>query len=135
MRADPEGDLSLGPGGPAGLGTEFGVVLRHFVDQVDEAVLRRLAVGAQAWNAAPGTGGFVHARFRFIHEMYTAMARTFLHRHYGTQLKLSDPASILCFEDHNSYAHRSPTHVNGNLLPAIRRQSDGHRTFARENGS
>lgn len=93
-----------------------------------------LAVGDERWDAAPGTGGFVAARYRFIHEMYTAMSRYFLHRHYGAPLELHDPASILCFEDHNSYAHRSPTHVNGNLLPAIRRQSEGHRTFARENG-
>jgi 3-isopropylmalate/(R)-2-methylmalate dehydratase large subunit len=92
-----------------------------------------LAVGGEQWDAATGTGGFVHARFRFIHEMYTAMARYFLHRHYGAPLNLYDPTSILCFEDHNSYAHRSPTHVNGKLLPAIRRQSEGHRAFAREN--
>lgn len=88
----------------------------------------------EGWEAKPGTGGFVKARFRFINEMYTAMARYFLHRHFGTPLTLYDPATILCFEDHNSYAHRSPTHVNGNLLPAIRRQSEGHRAFARENG-
>ena len=93
-----------------------------------------LSVDGLDWHAAPGTGGFVRARFRFIHEMYTAMAANFLHRHYGRPLMLHDPASILCFEDHNSYAHRSPTHIRGNLLPAIRRQSEGHRAFAREYG-
>lgn len=93
-----------------------------------------LGAGGAAWDARPGTGGFVAARFRFIHEIYTAMAAHMLHRHYGRPLALHDPASILCFEDHNSYAHRSPTHVARGLLPAIRRLSEGHRAFARDYG-
>jgi 3-isopropylmalate/(R)-2-methylmalate dehydratase large subunit len=100
-----------------------------------EKIIRRhlLAVSGIDWEGVPGTGGFIRARYRFIHEMYTAMGRYFLHRHYGTPLKLHEPDSILCFEDHNSYAHRSPTHIRGNLLPGVRRQSEGHRLFAREN--
>lgn len=86
------------------------------------------------WDAAPGTGGFVRARFRFIHEIYTAIAAHMLHRQYGRPLRLHEPDSILCFEDHNSYAHRSPTHLRRNLLPAIRRLSEGHRAFARDYG-
>ena len=84
--------------------------------------------------AEPGTGGFVRARFRFIHEIYTAMAAHMLHRHYGRPLKLHEPGSILAFEDHNSYAHRSPTHMARGLLPAIRRLSEGHRSFVDEYG-
>ncbi len=118
-----------------------GVVRGAFVDDgtprtlVEKIIARhRLDVPGLQWDGVAGTGGFVAARYRFIHEMYTAMARYFLHRHYGASLTLHEPQSILLFEDHNSYAHRSPTHVNGHLLPAIRRQSEGHRTFARENG-
>ena len=88
-----------------------------------------LSRDGQDWDAACGTGGFVQARFRFIHEIYTAMAAHMLHRHYGRPLRLHEPESILCFEDHNSYAHRSPTHLRRNLLPAIRRLSQGHRAF------
>lgn len=93
-----------------------------------------LAVSGLDFSGVPGTGGFVEARFRFIHEIYTAMAAHMLHRHYGSPLVLHEPASILCFEDHNSYAHRSPTHVARGLLPAIRRLSEGHRAFARAYG-
>jgi len=83
---------------------------------------------------APGTGAFVRARFRFIHEIYTAMAAHLLDGEYGAAPALHDPASILCFEDHNTYAHRSPTHLRDGLLPAIRRLSEGHRAFARAHG-
>jgi 3-isopropylmalate/(R)-2-methylmalate dehydratase large subunit len=93
-----------------------------------------LAVPGESSAAEPGTGGFVRARFRFIHEIYTAMAAHMLHRHYGRPLKLHEPGSILAFEDHNSYAHRSPTHVARGLLPAIRRLSEGHRSFVDEYG-
>lgn len=93
-----------------------------------------LAVPGLGFEGEPATGGFVRARFRFIHEIYTAMAAHMLHRHYGAPLILHEPQSILCFEDHNSYAHRSPTHVARGLLPAIRRLSEGHRAFARTYG-
>ncbi len=93
-----------------------------------------LALPDEPWDAGPGTGGFVRARFRFIHEIYTAMAAHRLHRHYGRPLKLHEPDSILVFEDHNSYAHRSPTHVARGLLPDIRRVSDGHRAFVKDYG-
>ena len=93
-----------------------------------------LALPGESWAAEPGTGGFVRARFRFIHEIYTAMAAHMLHRHFGRPLKLHEPESILAFEDHNSYAHRSPTHVTRGLLPAIRLLSEGHRSFVEEYG-
>ncbi|PZR92427.1 MAG: 3-isopropylmalate dehydratase [Stutzerimonas stutzeri] len=93
-----------------------------------------LAEPGRRWDAEPGSGGFVRARFRFIHEIYTAMAAHMLHRCYGRPLALHEPDTILCFEDHNAYAHRSPTHRRQNLLPAIRRLSDGHRAFARDYG-
>jgi 3-isopropylmalate/(R)-2-methylmalate dehydratase large subunit len=94
----------------------------------------RLALPGESWSAEPGTGGFVRARFRFIHEIYTAMAAHRLHRHYGRPLKLHEPESILVFEDHNSYAHRSPTHLARGLLPDVRRVSEGHRAFVRDYG-
>ena len=93
-----------------------------------------LAERGRRWSAEPGSGGFVRARFRFIHEIYTAMAAHMLHRCYGRPLALHEPDTILCFEDHNAYAHRSTTHRRQNLLPAIRRLSEGHRAFARDYG-
>ncbi|MBD3848584.1 3-isopropylmalate dehydratase [Bosea sp. SSUT16] len=93
-----------------------------------------LSEPGRRWAAEPGSGGFVKARFRFIHEIYTAMAAHMLHRCYGRPLALHEPDTILCFEDHNAYAHRSPTHQRQNLLPAIRRLSEGHRAFSRDYG-
>lgn len=99
-----------------------------------EKILARhaLQVDGQAWDMAVGTGGFVRADFRFIHEIYTGMAAYMLHARFGDSLALFDPDSIILFEDHNSYAHRSPTHIRQNLLGGIRRLSEAHRNFARQ---
>ncbi|WEF24692.1 aconitase family protein [Paracoccus sp. S3-43] len=101
-----------------------------------EKIIRRHALQVQGfdWPMTPGTGGFVRADFRFIHEYYTGMAAHMLHSRFGEPLELHDPDTIILFEDHNSYAHRSPTHVKNNLLGGIRRLSDAHRAFARAYG-
>ncbi|MDO5614060.1 MAG: aconitase family protein [Paracoccus sp. (in: a-proteobacteria)] len=93
-----------------------------------------LQVDGLDWDAEPGTGGFVRADFRFIHEYYTAMAAHMLHEYYGRPLKLFDPKNILLFEDHLSYAHRSPTHLKLGLLPDVRAISEAHRAFGKEYG-
>ncbi|MBB5692559.1 aconitase family protein [Muricoccus pecuniae] len=82
----------------------------------------------------PGQGGFVRADTRFIHDIYTAMARFMLRDAFGEALRLHDPASILTFEDHYSYAHRSEAHVRRGLLPQVRELSAAHRAFVAENG-
>ena len=93
-----------------------------------------LRIDGSDWDMAPGTGGFVRPDFRFIHEFYTGMAAHMLHAAFGEPLALHDSETILCFEDHNSYAHRSPTHVKNNLLGGIRGLSIAHREFARRYG-
>ncbi len=93
-----------------------------------------LAVEGLDWAAEPGTRGFVRADFRFIHEYDTGMAALMLHERFGRPLARCDPQSIILFEDHNSYAHRSPTHVNQGLLPQVRTLSQAHRDFGREYG-
>ncbi|MFC7734688.1 aconitase family protein [Roseomonas sp. GCM10028921] len=80
----------------------------------------------------PGQGGFVRADTRFIHDIYTAMARFMLRDAFGEALRLHDPASILTFEDHYSYAHRSEAHVRRGLLPQVRELSTAHRAFVAE---
>ncbi|MHA6344422.1 aconitase family protein [Roseivivax sp. CAU 1761] len=93
-----------------------------------------LDVDGLDWDMAPGTGGFVRADFRFIHEYYTGMAAHMLHERFGRPLRLHEPEKIILFEDHNSYAHRSPTHVNMGLLPQVRALSQAHRDFAKAYG-
>lgn len=86
------------------------------------------------WSMVPGTGGFVRADHRFIHEYYTAMAAHMLHDRFEAPLDLYDPKTILLFEDHLSYAHRSPTHLKLGLLPQVRDLSQAHRAFAKDYG-
>ncbi len=77
-----------------------------------------------------GQGGFVRADFRFIHEYYTGMCAHLLDDAFGDDLALSEPESILTFEDHLSYVHRSPVHVEGNLVGNVAGMSRAHRAFA-----
>lgn len=79
-----------------------------------------------------GDSGFVRADRRFIHDIYTAMARHMLKREFADALTLRDPGSILVFEDHYSYTHLSPAHRH--LLPQIRELSAAHRSFVAEHG-
>ncbi len=76
-----------------------------------------------------GRGGFVHADFRFIHEYYTGLCAHLLAQAHGDALVLHEPRSILCFEDHLSYVHRSPAHVAGGLVGDVRGLSRAHRAF------
>jgi 3-isopropylmalate/(R)-2-methylmalate dehydratase large subunit len=82
----------------------------------------------------PGDGAFVRADIRFIHDIYTAMAHFMLRDAFGEGLRLRDPASIVTFEDHYSYAHRSQAHVSRGLLPQVRELSRAHRAFVAEHG-
>jgi 3-isopropylmalate/(R)-2-methylmalate dehydratase large subunit len=93
-----------------------------------------LDVAGQDWDMSPGTGGFVRTDFRFIHECYTGMAAHILHGRFGRPLRLFQPDTMLLFEDHNTYAHRSPTHLRLNLLPGVKELSEAHQAFARDYG-
>lgn len=98
-----------------------------------QKIVNRLTLTADGldWSARPGTGGFVRADFRFIHEYYTAMSAHMLHEYYGRPLASHEPDNILLFEDHLSYAHRFPTHLRLNLLaqPFIREVGGVGRIF------
>ena len=83
---------------------------------------------------SPGAGVFVRADWRFIHEYYTGMATHMLHAAFGKPLVLHDRETILAFEDHLSYAHRSELHVRNGLLPDVRELSAAHRQFASDYG-
>ena len=84
--------------------------------------------------ATPGQGGYVQADLRFIHDIYTAMCRFMLRNAFGDALALRDPGTIVTFEDHYSYAHRSQAHVTRGLLPHVRALSEAHRAFVAEHG-
>ncbi len=93
-----------------------------------------LTTGVTAADPAPGDGAFVRADWRFIHEYYTGMAAHMLHAAFDRPLHLSDPGSILVFEDHTSYVEESPTHVREGLVPKVHRMVRAQRDFAGEYG-
>ncbi|HEY6354322.1 MAG TPA: aconitase family protein, partial [Burkholderiaceae bacterium] len=83
---------------------------------------------------AVGQGGFVRADLRFIHEYYTGMCAHLLQRALGDALVLREPASIVAFEDHLSYVHRSPVHVAQGLVGNMLGLSRAHRAFVERHG-
>jgi len=89
-----------------------------------------LNVDGLTWKMEPGTGGFVQADYRFIIEYYCPMAVHMLVKAFGHPLDLEAPDTIILFEDHLSYAHRSPTHVRLGLLDGVNALSVAHRQFA-----
>ncbi len=78
--------------------------------------------------------GFVRADLRFIHEYYTGMCAHLLAQHVGADLRLHDPASIVCFEDHLSYVQESPVHRQQGLVGDARRLGQAHRAFVARHG-
>jgi 3-isopropylmalate/(R)-2-methylmalate dehydratase large subunit len=96
-----------------------------------EKIVERHAVGAAP---AVGEGGFVTADFRFIHEYYTGMCAHMLDTEFGAELSLHETQTIIAFEDHLSYVHRSPMHVNQGLVADVRGLSRSHRAFASKHG-
>ncbi|SAL11605.1 isopropylmalate isomerase large subunit [Caballeronia peredens] len=99
-----------------------------------EKILARHALTTDVTSASlePGSGIFVRADWRFIHEYYTGMAAHMLHAAFGRPLTLREPQSMLAFEDHLSYSHRSELHAKNGLLPNVRELSEAHRAFARD---
>lgn len=83
---------------------------------------------------AAGEGGFVRPELRFIHEYYTGMAAHLLDEAFDGAPVLHEPASIVCFEDHLSYVHRSPVHTGQGLVGGVRRLSQAHRAFVQRFG-
>lgn len=101
-----------------------------------QKILERHALRTEGTSEAmtPGAGVFVRADWRFIHEYYTGMATHMLHATFGRPLALREPQTILAFEDHLSYAHKSALHLRNGLLPDVRELSAAHRQFASEYG-
>ena len=76
----------------------------------------------------------MRADYRFIHEYYTGMCAHLLAGEFGDDLRLFESQSILTFEDHLSYVHRSPVHVAYGLIGNVRALSEAHRAFAARHG-
>lgn len=101
-----------------------------------EKILARHAIKTDDVDGAlqHGSGAFVRADWRFIVDYYTGMCAHMLHSSFGTPLVLHQPEAIVTFEDHLSYAERSPMHATNGLLPDLRGLSIAHRTFVKDYG-
>ena len=93
-----------------------------------------MATPDTATDLTPGNGCFVRAHWRFAIEYYTPMIAHMLYQNFGSPAPLHDPSTILFFEDHLTFAHRSETHVRNGLLPLVRDLSKAHQAFARVHG-
>ena len=100
-----------------------------------EKILARHAVRTEDTDGSlrAGTGGFVRADWRFIHEYYTGMCAHMLNAMFGKP-QLHDSSTIIAFEDHLSYSHRSPVHLKNNLISSVKLLSNAHRAFCNELG-
>ena len=98
------------------------IIVRHAVE-----------IEGRPWDLSPGSAGFVRPAWRYFHDIYTAMCGHMLKEAYGDDLAFFDPASVVSFEDHYSYAHRPEVNARGDRMPGIRRMSDGHRAFVGPN--
>ena len=81
-----------------------------------------------------GEGGFVRADWRFSIDYYTGMIAHILHSNFERPVTMHDRDRILLFEDHLSFAHRSPIHIQHGLLPGVKGLSQAHQDFAAEYG-
>lgn len=98
-----------------------------------EKILARRVVSS-AWPLIPGAGSFVYTDWRFSHEYYTGMIAHLIHQYFGNPATIYDPATTLLFEDHLSYAHRSPVHIKHGLLPGVQKLSQEHQAFGEQYG-
>src|SRR5262249_51242754 len=96
-----------------------------------QKILARHAVTTPEGNGSlkTGTGTFVRADWRFIHEYFTGMCAEMLHTTFGRPARLYERDTIVAFEDHLSYSHRSPLHAEAGLKAGVRRLSEAHRDF------
>lgn len=111
----------LAEGGPKTLAEK--IIARHAVE-----------IGGESWSLAPGSAGFVRPAWRYFHDIYTAMCGHMLEAAYGEGLSFEDPATVVSFEDHYSYAHRPDVNAKVDRMPGIRRMSAGHRAFVAKYG-
>lgn len=99
------------------------IVARHAVE-----------IDGKPWDMTTGSAGFVRPAWRYFHDIYTAMCGHMLEAFYGDGLMFHDPATVVSFEDHYSYAHRPDVNAKVDRMPGIRRMSDGHRAFVGKYG-
>ena len=76
-----------------------------------------------------GEGVFLKVDWRFSHEYFTGMAAHLMEGAFGKPAPISDPSTIVAFQDHLTYVTRSPVHRKMGLIEGVRSLADGHYEF------
>lgn len=95
----------------------------------EKIIHRHLLKAPGAERVEQGAGILLKADWRFIHEYYTGLCAHLLHDAFGERFSVYQPESILAFEDHLSYKHRSPAHLQQSLVGELDGLSQAHRDF------
>lgn len=98
-----------------------------------EKIIERHAVDP-AHALKVGQSGFIKTNWRFSHDYYTGMIGHLLRNNLGEDFPLYDKATILLFEDHLTYAHRSPVHKQNGIVEGAWNLGVEHRRFAEHYG-
>lgn len=96
------------------------IIERHAVDQTHALKI--------------GQSGFIKTDWRFSHDYYTGMIGHLLRNNLGENFPLHDKSTILLFEDHLTYAHRSPVHKKNGIVEGAWNLGVEHRRFAEQYG-
>jgi 3-isopropylmalate/(R)-2-methylmalate dehydratase large subunit len=76
--------------------------------------------------------GFVRTDLRFSHEYVTPMAASIFYEHFGSDARVKDPESVLCFRDHLTFL--AETNIAPDLLDVAMSLEKAQREFAAEQG-
>ncbi len=113
----------------------LGMRVAHPQTLFEKIVARHiLATAVTANPLQAGSGVFVQAHWRFIHEYYTGMCAHMLRESFPTPLQLVDAASIVVFEDHSAYVEQSPAHLKNGLVPNMHAMRQAQRDFVDQHG-
>ncbi|MCW5231579.1 aconitase family protein [Verminephrobacter eiseniae] len=96
---------------------------------IDRNLVRAPWLSADAPPPKVGEGIFLKVDWRFSHEYFTGMAAHLMESAFGKPAPISDPSTIVAFQDHLTYVTRSPVHQKMGLIEGVRDLADGHYAF------
>lgn len=79
--------------------------------------------------AQDSQGFYLMPDFKFFHEYYTGMIANLLLEKVASPIAIFDPSSVIAFEDHLSYMHKSEMHIKLDLINDLNNLTNIHRKF------
>jgi 3-isopropylmalate/(R)-2-methylmalate dehydratase large subunit len=81
-----------------------------------EKIIARHLTNISSKSTVEDTGFFVKPDFRFFHEYYTGMIANLIFDSTHLPVSIFESSSVIAFEDHLSYMHKSEMHLKNNLI-------------------